>query len=183
MQIDCLADRIEWEPVQLVSGIIVSSYDKAEAAYKQFRPAYVVSILGPDDGPARSFDGLPQERLVELRSNCSDAKENGPCCQVLIDLAAKWDRSAPILIHCHQGVARSMAAAYILLCAAQSERCENEIAAELRKAAPHADPNILLISEADAMLGRDDRMVEAILDLSPCAGATCNGVVILPVAA
>ena len=166
-----------------MSKIIVSSYDKAEAAFNQFRPAYVVSILGRDDGPARTFEGLAPDRLLELRGDCSNANENEPCCQMLIDLAAKWDRSAPILIHCHQGVARSMAAAYILLCAAQAERCERQIAAELRKAAPHADPNILLISEADEMLGRNDRMVEAILDLSPCAGAECDGVVILPVAA
>lgn len=166
-----------------MSKIIVCCYDKAEAAYKTHRPAYVVSILGQDDGPVRVFDGLPPDHFIELCGDCSNADKREPRCQMLIDLAAKWDRTAPILIHCHQGVARSMAAAYILLCAAQPDRCEKQIAGELRKAAPHADPNILLISEADAMLGREDRMVEAILDLSPCAGATCDDVVILPVAA
>ncbi len=166
-----------------MSKIIVSCYDKAEAAFKEYRPAYVVSILGQDEGPSRSFDGLPRENFIELRGDCSSMNDNAARCQKLIDLARNWDRKAPILIHCHQGVARSMAAAYILLCAAQEGRCEAQIAGELRKAAPHADPNILLISEADALMGRDDRMVEAILDLCPCAGAVSDEVVILPVAA
>ncbi len=74
-----------------------------------------------------------------------------------------------------------MAAAYIILCAAQDGVCEREIANGLRKAAPHADPNILLISEADKLMGRNDRMVEAILDLPPCSGANCDDLVILPV--
>ncbi len=166
-----------------MSEIIVSCYDKAEAAFSAYRPAYVVSILGQDEGPARSFDGLPPENLLELRGDCSSTDDNAARCQTLIDLGRNWDRKAPILIHCHQGVARSMAAAYILLCAAQEGTCEVKIANALRKAAPHADPNILLISEADALMGREDRMVEAILDLSPCAGADCDDVVILPVAA
>ena len=166
-----------------VSKIIVSCYDKAEEAFKTYRPEYVVSILGKDEGPSRSFEGLPSDRFVEVRGDCSSTDGNALRCQKLIDLARNWDRKGPILIHCHQGVARSMAAAYIILCAAQKGRCEFKIAKELRQAAPHADPNILLISEADALMGRDDRMVEAILDLCPCAGAVSDDIVILPVAA
>ena len=166
-----------------MSSIIVSSYDKAEEAFKAYRPDYVVSILGTDEGPARSFDGLPPENVVELRGDCSNTNENLARCQKLIALAQNWDHNRPILIHCHQGVARSMAAAYILLCAAQEGQSETKIATELRKAAPHADPNILLISEADALLDREDRMVEAILDLCPCAGAVANDIVVLPLSA
>ncbi len=166
-----------------MSEIIVSSYDKADAAFEKYRPGHVVSILGQDEGPVRPFDGLPAENIIKISGDCSRTDENPACCQKLIDLGRNWDRKAPILIHCHQGVARSMAAAYILLCAAQEGKCETEIAGDLRKAAPHADPNILLISQADALMGREDRMVEAILDLSPCSGADCDNVVILPVAA
>ncbi len=166
-----------------MSKIIVSCYDKAEEAFKAHRPEYVVSILGKDEGPSLSFHGLRPENRLEVRGDCSSTDDDAARCQKLIDLARNWDRKAPILIHCHQGVARSMAAAYIILCAAQENRCEFKIAKELRQAAPHADPNILLISEADALMGREDRMVEAILDLCPCAGAVTDDVVILPVAA
>lgn len=165
-----------------MSKIIVSSYDKAADAYRTYQPAYVVSILGADDGPRHGFDGLARERLIELRGDCSNLDASNRGCRALIELARRWDRAAPILIHCQEGVARSMAAAYILLCAAQSDRCEHELAKKLRQAAPHADPNLLLISQADHLLGRDDRMVEAVLDLCPCAGVVCDDVVILPLA-
>ena len=166
-----------------MSKIIVSCYNKAEKAFRTFRPKYVISILGKDEGPLRQFDGLNPENILELRGDCSGTDENAERCQQLIDLARRWDKSEPILIHCWQGVARSMAAAYIVSCAAQENRCEFEIARELRIAAPHADPNLLLISQADQLLGRGDRMVEAILDLCPCAGADFDDIVILPVAA
>ncbi|MHA7872274.1 MAG: tyrosine phosphatase family protein, partial [Hyphococcus sp.] len=97
-----------------------------------------------------------------------------------------WDEDAaksPILIHCNEGAARSMAIAYILLCAIDRDHSEKDLAARLRQAAPHADPNLLLISEADAALGRDDRMVEAILDLCPSCSTAGAPVVTLPVAA
>ena len=164
-----------------MSKVIVSCYRQAETAFKEHHPAYVVSILGADEGPSLSFDGLSSENIIELRGDCSSTDENTTRCQELVDLGRSWDKKAPVLIHCHQGVARSMAAAYIILCAAQDGVCEHQIADGLRKAAPHADPNILLISEADKLMGREDRMVEAILDLPPCAGAKCDNVVILPV--
>lgn len=166
--------------------IIVSSYKEAPAAFHKYAPRYVVSILDDDEGPTPPFPGLDTDRHLELRGDCS-AHSGKDCitqrCSKLIDLAKKWDRKEPILIHCHQGVSRSMAAAYILLCTVEDNASETDIAQRLRNAAPHADPNLLLISEADTLLGREDRMVEAVLDLSPCAGAACDGIVTLPLAA
>ena len=156
-------------------------------AYKRFRPSFVVSILDHEEADAPVFDGLAEENHLKLISNCSDAERCGeaetPRCDRLISIALKWDRSAPILIHCNQGVARSMAAAYIIMCAVEEHQSERAIAERLRKAAPHADPNLLLISEADGLLNRDDRMIEAILDLTPSCGAVAKPIVTLPVAA
>jgi predicted protein tyrosine phosphatase len=163
--------------------IVVSSYSSAEKAFRHYKPRFVVSILDRDEGPAPSFEGLPADNHLYLCGDCSSADPDQTRSRQLVDLARRWDRKEPILIHCHQGVARSMAAAYIILCAVEEGRCEAEIAKRLRKAAPHADPNLLLISEADALMRRDDRMVEAILDMQPCSGAVCNDVVTLPLAA
>lgn len=172
--------------------IIVSSLNHAEAAYQQYAPSHVISILDGDEAPVLSFDGLDDEHHLKILENCS----RGPDCldpakfprsERLIDFANKWKResqlTAPLLIHCHQGVARSTAAAYIILCTVESECCEKALADRLRHAAPHAEPNLLLVSEADAALGRDDRMVEAILDLCPCSATVAAPVVTLPVAA
>ncbi len=163
--------------------IIVSSFSSSEQAFRRYKPRFVVSILDSDEGPPPDFDDLPAENHFHLCGDCSIADPNQSLSRQLVDLAARWDRKEPILIHCHQGVARSMAAAYILLCAVEKDRSESEIAKRLRKAAPHADPNLLLISEADALLGRNDRMVEAVLDMQPCSGAVCNDIVTLPLAA
>jgi len=168
--------------------IVVSSLGHSEEAFRKYKPSHVISILDYEEPTPPLFDTLPAENHIKLIENCSAASNcNGPHelsrCEKLIALARRWDGAAPILIHCHQGVSRSMAAAYILMCALAEGRCEKEIAAHLRKAAPHADPNLLLVSEADALLGRNDRMVQAILDLCPSCGTIAAPIVALPLAA
>lgn len=167
--------------------IVVSSLDNAAEAYERFQPSHVVSILDHEEAAPPAFAALAPENHLRLIGNCSEAApcgdDDAPRCDQLIEFAQRWNRAAPLLIHCNQGVARSMAAAYIIMCAVEEGRCEKALADRLRKAAPHADPNLLLISEADALLNRDDRMVEAILDLSPSCGAVAKPIVTLPVAA
>lgn len=80
----------------------------------------------------------------------------------LLDFVKQWDRAEPMVIHCFAGVSRSTAAAYITACALCEDRCEFEIAKELRSRSVTATPNRLLVEIADRMLGREGRMVEAI---------------------
>ena len=171
--------------------IIVSSLDHVEEAFQKHRPAYVVSILDVDEPTPPVFDALPEGNHIKLIGNCSRAgdpacAEQPSRCDQILKLAERWsadETKAPILIHCIEGAARSMAVAYILMCAIEENAPESEIATRLRQAAPHADPNLLLISEADKALGREDRMVEAILDLCPCCSSVVAPIVTLPLAA
>lgn len=80
----------------------------------------------------------------------------------ILGFARSWPRRAPLVVHCYLGVSRSTAAAYIAACALAPERDEAEIAQELRAASPIATPNALLVSLADAALGRQGRMSAAI---------------------
>ena len=80
----------------------------------------------------------------------------------LLDFVGRWDRAAPLLIHCYAGVSRSPAAAYISACALAPRRDEGEIARALRAASPTATPNPRLVALADATLGRAGRMTKAI---------------------
>ena len=172
--------------------IIVSALNCAEAAFERHSPGYVVSVLDRDEPTPPVFDSLAPENHLKLIGDCcrpdrqACAGENNRC-RLLVELAGRWRREAdpkpPILIHCHEGAARSMAVAYILLCAIENGGCEKEIAQRLRQAAPHADPNLMLVSEADAFMGRNDRMVEAILGLCPCSGCVNAPIITLPVAA
>ena len=171
--------------------IVVSPLDRAEEAFRQYKPSYVVSILDADEPTPPLFDSLPADNHIKLISNCARIDDEG-CdggslrCDKILELAQRWvqdGKNAPILIHCNEGTARSMAVAYILMCAVDPDCCEKQVASRLRTAAPHADPNLLLISEADAALGRNDRMVEAILDLCPCSSTVGAPIVTLPLAA
>lgn len=80
----------------------------------------------------------------------------------VLAFAERWDRATPLVVHCWAGISRSTAVAYILSCAFAPERCEREIALGLRRAAPSATPNPLLVAHADDHLGRAGRMRSAI---------------------
>ncbi len=170
--------------------IVVSTLEHAEDAFKKYAPGFVISVLDTDEPTPPVFKSIPKGNHLKIIEDCSKAANVEDCenrCAKLLALAKNW-RAAPapkppILIHCHKGVSRSMAIAYVLMCAIETGKCERKIASRLREAAPHADPNLMLVSEADAMLERDDRMVEAILDLCPSCGAVGKPVITLPVAA
>ena len=166
--------------------IVVSSLGESTAAFQQYAPSHVVSILEGDEAAPPEFAALAPDKHLKLIENCSAAEncDNETArCKRLISFAQSWDRQAPLLIHCHQGVARSMAAAFIIMCVVDEAASEKDLAARLRDAAPHADPNLLLVSEADEILGRQDRMIEAILGLCPCCATVDAPIVTLPVAA
>jgi predicted protein tyrosine phosphatase len=80
----------------------------------------------------------------------------------LIEFVNGWDRSAPMVIHCYAGISRSTASAYAAACALNPDRDEIAIAQNLRRASPTANPNSLIVSLADRLLGRQGRMIAAI---------------------
>jgi predicted protein tyrosine phosphatase len=79
-----------------------------------------------------------------------------------LNFIRRWDRSAPIILHCFAGISRSTAAAFSAFCAERPDLDEEEIALRIRKRSPEATPNPRLVALADEMLGRSGRMVRAI---------------------
>jgi predicted protein tyrosine phosphatase len=80
----------------------------------------------------------------------------------LLSFVRRWDRRAPLVMHCYAGISRSTASAFASVCALNPRRDEDTIAQALRRASPTATPNIRIVSLADRLLGRDGRMVAAI---------------------
>ncbi len=167
-----------------MSMIIVSSLEAVEDVFERYNPAYAISILDSDDEAPACVRALPAEHQLRLgRADCDQGDDEACWCPDILTLAARWAATdSNILVHCHRGVARSMAIAYILMCVKEKGVCEYTIAERLRQAAPHADPNLLLVSKADAALQRDDRMVSAVLDMCPCCSTVAAPTVLLPVA-
>jgi len=80
----------------------------------------------------------------------------------LLSFVRRWDRRAPLVVHCYAGISRSTASAFATVCALSPHRDETGIANALRRASPTATPNIRIVSLADRLLGRQGRMVSAI---------------------
>lgn len=146
--------------------LLVCPLSQVEAARAQHRPSHMVSLLSPSS-PALNW---PQPDGAHLRLAFHDIA--GPMeglvapdaeqITALLDFAAGWDASRPMLVHCWAGVSRSTAAAFIIACQRAPQRSEAEIAQALRALAPYATPNPLLVALADAALDRDGRMIAAI---------------------
>jgi predicted protein tyrosine phosphatase len=85
----------------------------------------------------------------------------------LLAFVRRWDRGQPMVVHCHAGISRSSAAAFVAACALAPHRDERDIALAMRQASPTALPNARIVSLADEVLARDGRMVAAIRAMAP----------------
>jgi predicted protein tyrosine phosphatase len=89
----------------------------------------------------------------------------------LIEFVQRWDRRAPVVIHCYAGISRSTAGAFITACALNPARDEATIARLIRSSSATANPNLMLVSHADRILGRQGRMIRAVETLGPALSA------------
>ena len=147
--------------------IIVCPLNAVQPLVDEHGVSHVVSLLGPDT-PHRTFTGIEAESHLQLTFHDIVEAMDGftaPCAadaERLVRFLQGWQRDRPMLIHCWAGISRSTAAAYTALCLVRPEADEEELAWDLRKASPSATPNRLIVSHADAILGREGRMVKAI---------------------
>lgn len=120
---------------------------------------HVLTLVSPD------ADSLPPvaPRTV-LRFNDIVEPRSGLVAPSAADIAAilALKDTPTLLVHCHAGVSRSTAAAYILACATRPPGEEETLAADLRGACPEATPNALMVALADEALARDGAMRAAI---------------------
>lgn len=147
--------------------IYVCSMTKVAETVARARATRLVTLLN---------DGTPFERPVNivaanhlfLSMNDIVREEEGLVApatehvETLLAFVREWDRAAPLVINCLAGVSRSTAAAYITAAALAPGRSEAELAQTLRRLSPSATPNARLVAHADAILGRNGRMVAAI---------------------
>ncbi|HVV40605.1 MAG TPA: protein tyrosine phosphatase [Nitrobacter sp.] len=125
----------------------------------------LLSLLSPGLDADRGT--VPAERHLHLTFHDVSESRSGLITpdRDMIAAILGFGRSAsaarPILIHCWAGISRSSAAAFILACDRHPGR-EQAIADELRRRAPFATPNPLMVALADDLLACDGRMIGAI---------------------
>lgn len=89
----------------------------------------------------------------------------------LIEFVQRWDRRAPVVMHCYAGISRSTAGAFITACALNPGRDEAKVARIIRASSATANPNLMLVGHADRILGRQGRMIRAVEALGPAMPA------------
>ncbi len=147
--------------------IIVGPLSQVQPLVDAHGVSHVVTLLAPGT-PHEAPQGVLPERHLKLYFHdiVQEMDDHVPPraadAERLIAFLKGWDRSAPMLIHCWAGISRSTAAAFTALCIFRPKADEEELAWELRKASPSATPNRLIVSLADAAMGREGRMVRAI---------------------
>jgi predicted protein tyrosine phosphatase len=85
----------------------------------------------------------------------------------LLHFVKRWDRAAPLVVHCYAGVSRSTAGAFITACALRPDQPEAVWATTIRAQSPTATPNLHLVTLADRLLAREGRMIAAIKSIGP----------------
>lgn len=150
-----------------MSYIVVSPLSQLVPTAEIHKPQHMVTLINAGTEVIRPAM-VEEENHLFLAFNDINEARNGLVAPQrehvlsLITFVRNWSRSAPLLIHCLMGISRSTAAAFIAACALNPSRDEKALAIELRKIAPSATPNLLLVTLADDVLERDGRMVEAI---------------------
>ena len=147
--------------------LYVCSLSKLDHVVEAVKASYLVSVVNPEMEVVRPKRILPENHLF---LGMNDIAANIPGftlsseqqVQQMIDFFRKWDRSAPMVVHCWAGVSRSTASAYIAACTLRPDLDEMQLAQDLREASPPATPNRRLVELADHLLGRNGRMSEAI---------------------
>jgi predicted protein tyrosine phosphatase len=146
--------------------IHVSSLSALNDVTARLRSYDLLTLLSPDH-PETDWSAYACERHVRLAFH--DIIEPMPgltppdrdIMQAILDFGRNSERQRALLIHCWAGISRSSAAAFAIACD-RNPGFERDIAAELRRRAPSATPNRLMIRLADDLLERNGRMVEAI---------------------
>jgi len=138
---------------------------------------HVVSLIG-DEADIERPTAIVAENYLRLRLHDISSPLDGYIMPEeehvadLLQFVRRWDRQAPLVVHCYAGISRSTASAFASVCALNPHRDEKGIALALRRASPTATPNIRIVSLADRLLGRDGRMVAAIEMIGRGAMAT-----------
>ena len=152
--------------------LLVSPLSSLADALESHGPSHLVSLLSPEH-MIETPPGFPAARHLRLGVNdivdpaAGTAPPNRKHIDALLEFSRDWDARQPLLIHCWAGISRSMASAFAILCDRLGPGHEIEIARAMRRRAPHAQPNRLLISHADDALGRRGAMLAALSQMGP----------------
>ncbi len=166
MNVQSTSSRPRWAGTIHVCSLAALA-DEAE----RVRPAHVISILDPDHS-LQAPPGVGGARHLMLHFHDIDTPLPGYVAphadhiEELIAFGRACGDRDPLLVHCHAGISRSSAAAFILMCL-HNEGREERAAQVLRQHGRHVAPNRRMVELGDEALGRAGRLVSALRRMPP----------------
>ena len=138
--------------------------------------SHVLSLLDPGTPEPEAFAAYDAHRRTTLHFHDCLGPGEGPGATALVppepehvaailDFGRGLDGAAHILVHCHYGLSRSTAALLILFAQAEPGVDAEALVARLHGLREPAWPNARMIGFADAMLGREGALSEAVRGL------------------
>ena len=152
--------------------LIVCSLRLLDETIAARAPSHLVSLLSPAE-MIEEHQLMSGGRHLRVRVNDIVEPAEGltapdeQMVQDILEFGRSWSGEQPIVIHCWAGISRSSATAFILACQRNPDTPELEIARHIRAVSPVAHPNARLVALADAAMGRQGRMVEALQAIGP----------------
>ena len=150
-----------------MSAIYVCPLSRLPETVSRSGARHVVTLINRDTPVPRSAEvDVANHLFLGMHDICEPA--DGMICPAeehvdeFLRFVSRWDRQAPIVVHCYAGISRSTAAAFSGYCAIRPDLDEADIAARLRQRSPEATPNARIVAIADGILGRNGRMVRAV---------------------
>lgn len=160
-------------------NIWVSSLANVHDTARKAGAKRVVSLLSPGDVfpviEGVAADNHHKVHLHDIREPLLDHVTPGERhVRDLITFLSKWLPDDPLLVHCWAGISRSTATAFIAACLHNPATTEKKIATAIRDASVTAFPNTLIVAHADAIMGRNGRMIDAVAAMSAADLSTYN---------
>jgi predicted protein tyrosine phosphatase len=134
--------------------------------------SHVLTVMANVEQVARPVSVLPANHLKVSMDDITEHMDGftAPCeahVEKVLGFVRDWDRAAPMVVHCYAGISRSTASAFAAACLLNPQKDEVAIARAIRAASPIAQPNRLIVSLADKLLGREGRMLRALEEMGP----------------
>ncbi len=152
--------------------IHVCSLAALDEAIARHSPTHLITLLDPESliptpktmSPDRHLRvGVNDITTPQIGLTHPDAAH----VEEILGFVEAWGVGGDLVVHCWAGVSRSTATAFIAACAHSKAGEEEQHAWEIRKTAAYAQPNALLVEIADALLGRQGRMIRALQAIGP----------------
>jgi predicted protein tyrosine phosphatase len=134
--------------------------------------SHVLTVMANVEQVQRPMSVLPANHLKVSMDDITEQMDGftAPCeahVEKVLAFVSGWDRAAPMVVHCYAGISRSTASAFAAACLLNPQKDEVAIARQIRAASAIAQPNRLIVSLADKLLGRDGRMLRALEEMGP----------------